>query len=94
MCVDCWARYPEPAPVTPAITNCVEAIDAVYVESSVGGALHVVIDDWNVNDKSLNFCREYLETDAEHACWENLRGLSELERATALAIHKGHYAPP
>lgn len=86
MCEDCYKKY-EFVPVTPAIEAAADAIGEVYEESSAGGRLHVAIDDWNLGDDVLAYCGNEVETPAERACWEKLSGLTERERATALALY-------
>lgn len=101
MCVGCWEEYGSPRIVNPAVLAAAKVIDAVYAFSCVGGNLHVVIDDWN-----LDLCNEadaYIATNiheasaeqlaAERECLRLLLSLDEDERASALAIRDGYFDP-
>lgn len=61
MCVDCWDYYARPVIDTPAVRAAAAAVDAVYVHHSTGGNLHVVLDDWNIEDVHLAACLEQIE---------------------------------
>lgn len=97
MCYECWQGYGSPKIVTDKILETVKAIERVYDFSLVGGGLHIVIDDWNLEDARLDFCKEYIakpdydkcreQQEVEQACLELLYSLSLDERASALAIH-------
>lgn len=77
----------------PEIKRAVEAIKRVFDFSVVGGRLHIVIDDLNTGDRSLEFCRKLIEAaphdpevGAERECYEALVALSEDDRDEALRI--------
>lgn len=92
MCIGCWQEYGSPRLSTPDVKSAAEKVDAVYEESAVGGNLHIVIDDWNIEDDALDWCRENTEmTTAEIACYEALRPISYARRASALAMHAGFF---
>lgn len=103
MCRGCWNEYLEdsdtlgvPGVITTEITATVAAIGAVYMEDSTGGAIHVAIDDWNLDDDSIAFCGSKDNpsgtlTAAELNCYDLLAKLSKLQRATALAIYDGFH---
>jgi hypothetical protein len=84
---------------TSAVRAAAQAIGAVYEFSCVGGNLHKVCDDWNLEDGNLDFCagsiaENFFEATpaqlaAERRCLGLLRALTEDERASALAIHGG-----
>jgi hypothetical protein len=98
MCDGCWQEHLEehdnnPAPVTPQILTAVEAIRNLYEAHPTGGAMHVVTDDWNLDDDSLEFCGQNLSHDeVERSCWQCLSELTEHQRATALAVYDGYLA--
>lgn len=72
----------------------------VYQFNSAGGGLHVVVDDYNLEDASLAFCREWiaenrldtsrLQRECELACVTALEALSEDDRFVAIGM-SGHY---
>lgn len=57
MCVTCWKYRGEPKIDTPEIRRVADLIKWVYGEvSPVGGPLHIVIDDWNLDDGCIQWC--------------------------------------
>jgi hypothetical protein len=103
VCLDCWDAHDSPAIDTPAVRAAARRIADVYEHSCVGGHLHIVIDDWNLEDDDLAYCegsiRENVHGDppeqlaAERSALAALHGLSEAERASALALHDGFWTP-
>jgi hypothetical protein len=76
------------------IAITVQAIAEVYRFSSVGGNLHIAIDDFNLGDDALNACERSIaentheasaeQLQAEKHCLELLRRLTEGDRDLAL----------
>lgn len=102
MCEVCWMRdYDSIQSNDARVVEASNAIDRVYAYHLAGGGLHNVVDDWNLDDGSLKFCRDYIEApgydaeperlEAERACIDLLSRLSEEERAAALALQEGFY---
>lgn len=60
MCMSCWAELGEPAIDTPAVRAAIALVDEVYEFSCVGGNLHIVIDDFNIDDDNLEFCAKQI----------------------------------
>ena len=89
MCRSCWDEAGQPAIDTPEVRRAVRLIEDVFHESGVGGKLHIVIDDWNVEQEHLDFCAGRVVTEAERRCHGALNELSEAERMSALALHGG-----
>lgn len=94
MCQSCYDDYIAefgPPQATPAAVAAAETVKAVYAEpgGGAGGALHIVIDDLNLEDHSLARCGEHLKTDAERACHAALTALTIPERVAAMAISEG-----
>lgn len=64
MCYGCWESYDSPRIDNPLVREAARAIAEVYEFSCVGGNLHVVVDDWNLDSAKgdgpgeLAFCRE------------------------------------
>lgn len=103
MCYSCYEDYGKPTLVTPEIQEAAWLVEKVYEFSAVGGNLHIVVDDWNIEDSSLDFCDRYIDAEgydcpqaqikAELACLDAFRKLSVPHRAAALAIHEGFLKP-
>lgn len=76
-------------------------IERVYEYSSVGGNLHIAVDDWNLEDEHLESCAEFIEESvtegeagkeqisAERACLSSLKMMTLDERVSAVAIADG-----
>jgi hypothetical protein len=56
MCYECWEEEGKPQIDTPAVREAAAAVGAVYELNGVGGNLHIVLDDWNLEDGSVEFC--------------------------------------
>lgn len=78
-----------------AILTAADAVLALYDHDEMGGRLHIVVDDWNVDDHSLKFCADLFQTEAaedaateiaETQALEALRPLSEDGRMAALLL--------
>ena len=61
MCYGCWTEAGKPQIDTPAVRAAAAAVAEVYEHSCVGGNLHIVLDDWNIEDDNLEFCRGCIE---------------------------------
>lgn len=59
MCINCWKEYESPAIVNEKTERAVELIEEVYEYSSVGGTLHVALDDWNLDN--VEWCLEEIK---------------------------------
>ena len=110
MCMECWEVYGSPKIVSGKTESCARAIGNVYSHHEAGGALHVIIDDWNLQDAFVNECKEDIEKteyrndpddpvpddrlEAERECVRQLEAMSEEERASAMAIYHGYFAMP
>lgn len=97
MCTSCWQAYGMPSHTSPAIQEAADLVRAVYAEHPAGGLTHCVLDDWNLDNDSLDWCLHHEEAGLpEHAsaiaCMRAFRALSEDDRAAALAWAEG-YAP-
>lgn len=89
MCIGCYEDYGRPKIINDYTRFAAAAINAVRTENPVGGELHIVIDDWNLEDSSLAFCAKHVKTAAERACHDVLKALDLDERASAMAIAEG-----
>lgn len=94
MCQGCYAEeYGAPSTLPANADEVLALVRAVYdaPDGGTGGNLHIVLDDWNLEDSSIRWCleREGL-TDAERACGEALLAMTESERAAVLAVADGY----
>lgn len=60
MCYGCWTEEGMPQIDTPTVRAAALAVAEVYQHSCVGGNLHIVLDDWNLEDDSLEFCAKQI----------------------------------
>ena len=97
MCEECWEdKYSKAAIVNGRTKEMSQRIKRLYERPGCGcgGTLHIVLDDWNLDDNSINFCIEDMKPD-EHAYKVEMRLARALldmlpqERASALAIKDG-----
>ena len=96
MCYGCWKEYGSPMIRNEPVMECSRLIAGVYELAAAGGNLHIVIDDWNLEDGSLEFCKEGIDEEAmddkrqaESKCLKAMKALNFDERASAMAIHDG-----
>ena len=100
MCEGCWRNEFNAAQIdTPAVRKAAELIAKVYEYSAVGGGLHSIVDDFNIEDE--NITQRYATDEdsaeqiaAENECLTALKVLTEAERASALALHDGYWKLP
>lgn len=91
MCEQCYIDYGAPTKFTPAVLN----IAAELKSADHLGGLHIVVDDWNLEDESIEYCAASDEaSEAEKALAARLRLLDIDERATALALADGFIQEP
>lgn len=89
MCENCYERNGRPKP-SKAARAVVPLIEAVYDWNCVGGTLHIVLDDWNLEKSHIDWCLKQPEiTDDERKCGEALAALPLKQRAAALAVFDG-----
>lgn len=100
MCESCYQDYESPRIITEQTIEAGRLISAVYRHHAAGGNAHSVLDDWNLEDSSINFCLEYIKKNEdgdseeklrdEKDCLELLLTMTEQERASALAMFDGY----
>lgn len=63
MCYSCWEGYGSPTSDNPQIRECAKLIDDLYnyPEGGVGGNLHIITDDWNIDDEHIQFCQDQVD---------------------------------
>jgi hypothetical protein len=92
MCEQCYEDYGSPNP--DAISSAaIPLVDAVYEWSAVGGNLHIILDDWNIDDENLASCRDYDLTIAEAACLAAFEAMTIEQRAACLGEYDGFARP-
>lgn len=101
MCISCWRELGEPKIVTELTKAASRMIGKVYEYSISGGNCHIVIDDFNLENKHIDFCLEQVKNNEnkytqkqlviEKQLLDTLRTMSLEERASALALYEGFY---
>lgn len=102
MCINCYEEIGEPKIVNDRTKEAAKLIDAIYDcdNGGSGGYAHIVVDDWNMSDASINYCIkdairgecENFDEELQQAslnCLNYLKTLTEDERYSALAIQEG-----
>jgi hypothetical protein len=100
MCVNCWIERGSPQINNDKVKSLVEVIGRVYDISCVGGLLHIVLDEWNLEDENVKWCLEDAipenfhqhseeEIAIEIECALALLSATEEERGSALARFEG-----
>lgn len=88
MCMGCYvSEYGAPSAMHDSTADVVRLIGEVYAENSGGGGLHIVLDDWNLEDDHVQWCIDNADlTPTELRCAELMQAMTLEERATALAL--------
>ena len=104
MCMGCWDKYGRPIIVNDKTEAALALVRQVYdvPYGGAGGHLHIVLDDWNLEDSSIEYCQrghsdpEWLGTpmswkltDVEAKCAEAFLAMTMDERASCLAQYDG-----
>lgn len=102
MCIDCWNDHGSPAIWNEDVRKAVELIREIYRNDEMGNPLHVVLDDWNIEQDE--FIEVYEGAGAESipaAAVQAAKSLAPVfleltveERASALAYAHGFLAIP
>lgn len=102
MCVSCWDEYGRPLIDTERTRAAAKLITDLHEEPDgvVGGHFHIVTDDWNLGDDSIRSCIDHSTRNVggfgdeqlaiERQLGDLLLTLTEVERASALAIAEGY----
>ncbi len=100
MCQVCWAELGAPADWNAAVATGVRLAREVYKQprGSAGGNLHIVLDDWNLENDNIRYCMDTNEivlpgrtidttlTPVERECAEHFLTMSMDERGSVLAV--------
>lgn len=62
MCCGCWVEYGEPVIDTPKVRSAADSVVSLYAHprGQLGGAMHIVTDDWNITNADVKFCRKHI----------------------------------
>ena len=98
MCYECYKEYGSPEEISERTKAAAALIDRVYESSCLGGNLHIIVDDWNLEDGDMEFCEWAIEENThkmtpeaqqtERECLSALRAMDLDGRASAMAIHE------
>jgi len=91
MCIDCWRALGSPQIDGTPIRVARDLIGHVYNVSCVGGGLHIVVYDWNLDDADLDDCLSRPLSKLDRECGEVLRKMTVAERASALGLFDGYW---
>lgn len=97
MCQGCYNLYGEHKIANDSVLRAAKLIEQVYEFSCVGGNLHIVLDDWNIEDNNVEFCIRAITENKfnntpeqlaiENECALLLRGMRMEERCSALGLY-------
>lgn len=94
MCEGCWDSYLKlDMHGQPVINDRVLAAVPLIRNGDPFGPLHIVIEDWNLDDENLAYCRAECAGDPDEPLLDALTALTLSERATAMAIADGYLQP-
>lgn len=93
MCDGCYRnKYGSPKIDNEIVREASEAVEELYLDHGAGGGMHIVVDDWNLEDSHIEFCGRFMR-DYPHrgpdACeirvYELFKKMTVDERASTLA---------
>lgn len=64
----------------PTVPDMLPVCRLLYAEHSAGCCLHIVLDDYNVEDHSVEFCIEHAEAAGHPFCASLARALRSMSR--------------
>ncbi len=77
-------------PMKPTVPDVLPLVNDLYKRAPVGCCLHVVLDDWNVDNHSVDFCIEQARTQGHGQCEELARTLRAMSRTQRLRLARNH----
>jgi hypothetical protein len=90
MCIGCYEDYELPRIVTPEVVAMSERIKS----ANPFGGLHIVVEDWNLEDLDIEFCRDSDDaTNEERQLASDLLAMTLEQRASAMALADGYLLP-
>lgn len=93
MCCGCWEDEGSPRIDNERVRGVQLLIEAVYDHNGVGGNLHIVLDDNNIEDGNLAFCLETIDRgghpeDPNHSPWYTQSKLDDPDSPEQLAAER------
>lgn len=90
MCCGCWKEDGAPTINTPNVL----ALAALFADDKTDhfGALHIVVDDDNLDDESLEWCKANTTdrwTDADERFYQLAKAMTHDERVAASGLYHG-----
>jgi hypothetical protein len=70
MCVNCWIERGSPKIINEMTKALQPLIDDVYEHHGAGGGLHIILDDFNVEDGHVTFCQDWIEHERGNGVWK------------------------
>lgn len=58
MCYACFVCFGSPTTVTTRAIQASKLIAELYTHNPVGGNLHIVTDDWNIDNDQVFYCKQ------------------------------------
>jgi len=94
VCIKCWRHHGSPAIDNGKVRQASELIAGVYLFSGVGGNLHTLLDDFNIEDNTSEYVKYQENTGAaqelvERECLRILNSITLDEKASAIALYFG-----
>ena len=95
VCRQCYEEYGAPREIIAATDAAVSAVKALYEINGVGGAMHCVTDDWNLEDEFFVVADAHWSydddgaKDAAQAVCDLMKDMTIAQRATVLALVDG-----
>lgn len=92
MCINCWKAYGSHKIKNSKVEHLISAIENVLGYNLAGGNLHIVIDDWNIEDEYIQWCADnaipqeenHEQRIAEEECAQLFLSCTLPERSSAL----------
>lgn len=80
MCEGCYEDYGSPRIINEKTLTAARLIHEIYELMCNGGNMHIVLDDWNLEDDDLAFCADLIAKGGD-AFYRDTTELLALERA-------------
>jgi hypothetical protein len=76
--------------VKPTVPEVLPLVNALYQEHAAGCCLHIVLDDANVEDHSVQFCLEQAKKEGHPRCIELAEKLLLMSRTQRHRLYQFH----
>ena len=94
MCETCWADAGRPTALPPTADEFATLVSQLYEIEAVGGPLHSVLDDWNLDGQISPYPGLDCDDDTYRLCDQIaalLNAMTESERYASLAAAEGFF---